>query len=320
MAHNLSLDQSTSILRLLGDSTRVRLLALLEQEELTVAELVQITQLAQSRVSTHLAKLREATLVRDRRAGVSVFYALNLAGWQSLAPLWGQFRQSLDDAVLTSDAERLKTALAARRSGDNWADSVAGEMQRHYSPGRTFESTARGLLSLINSGCVVDIGAGDGGVAELIAPFVEQLICVDISDKVISAGKKRLASVCNVEFRLGDMHAVPVEDEQADVALLLHTLTYSKQPELALQEAARILKPGGRCVIVTLKEHQYRDVVSPYDHVNLGFSPKRLTSLCQAAGLQVRYCQITERENRTPHFEVLTLLAEKPATAVMKPT
>jgi len=307
-----SLEQTTALYRLLGDATRVRLLALLEQQELTVAELVQITQLAQSRVSTHLAKLKEAGLLRDRRAGVSAYYAWNsVRAPAELASIWTTLRTTVTDTVLEQDQRRLQQLLDARDSGQSWADSVAGEMERHYSPGRSFESTARGLLQLLSLGNVVDIGSGDGAIAELLAPRAEQVICVDLSDKVIAAAQQRLKNYSNIRYEVGDMQAIPLADDCADQVLLLHTITWADQPKQVAMETARLLKPGGQLLVSTLHEHNHRDAVAEYGHRNLGFSVQGLTELFEAAGLAVNSCEITLRETRAPHFEVVTLLAHK---------
>ena len=166
----MDLDAWSACLKVLADPTRVRLLALLEREELTVAELSGITRLAQPRVSTHLARLKEADLVRDRRAGVSAYYRFN---GDTLDPgearLWEALRDSTDDPLLRQDAERLPAVLATRAADQNWADSVAGDMERHYSPGRTWEALARSTLPLLEPGDVLDVASGDGVLGELLA-------------------------------------------------------------------------------------------------------------------------------------------------------
>src|SRR5262245_30497098 len=142
----ISLESTVELMSALADGTRVRLLALLASEELTVAELTQITSLAQSRISSHLAKLRDAGLVRDRRSGSSSYYALNSAMPPNARELWGKVQGSLNDATIDADRRRLQGLLRARQERSPWLDAVAGEMERHYSPGRTWEATARGML------------------------------------------------------------------------------------------------------------------------------------------------------------------------------
>ncbi len=172
----MDLEGWSSRLKVFADATRVRLLALLEREELTVAELSAITRLAQPRVSTHLAKLKEAGLVRDRRAGVSAYYRFDDDELDTAQrALWQTLREGSDDPLLRQDAERVAGVLATRAADQNWADTVAGDMERHYSPGRTWEALARSALPLLEPGDVLDIASGDGVLAELLAPHAQPL-------------------------------------------------------------------------------------------------------------------------------------------------
>src|SRR5689334_13749999 len=253
----MDLEAWSACLRVLADPTRVRLLALLEREELTVAELSSITRLAQPRVSTHLAKLKEAGLVRDRRAGVSAYYRFDAA---TLEPgehrLWETLRDSTDDPLLRQDGERLPAVLATRAADQNWADSVAGDMERHYSPGRTWEALARSALPLLHTGDVLDIASGDGVLAELLAPHSHRYVCVDTSARVVAAASERLRRLQNVEVREGDMHALPFKDGSFDLVALMHALTYSTRPAQAVAEAARVLRKGGRLLLSSLARHE----------------------------------------------------------------
>lgn len=303
----------SSCLRVLADPTRVRLLALLDREELTVAELSEITQLAQPRVSTHLAKLREAALVRDRRSGVSAYYRFDPAELStSQQALWRSLSDSADDPLLRQDAERLPTVLAARASDENWADSVAGDMERHYSPGRTWEALARAALQLLEPGDVLDVASGDGALAELLAPQSKRYLCVDASAKVANAARERLTHLSNVEIQVQDMHALDLPDASFDLVLLMNALTYAAHPAKAMAEAARVLRPGGRLLATTLVKHEHRQAVAPYGHANLGFTAKELHKLCEKVKFDVVRCAPFTRERRPPHFEVISLIARKP--------
>lgn len=308
----MDLASASSLLRLLADATRVRLLALLEREELTVAELAAILQLAQPRVSTHLAKLKDAGLVRDRRAGVSAYYRANTDVDPGQADLLETLRKTIDDALLTTDAERLPAVLAHRAGERGWADSVAGDMERHYSPGRTWETLARALLQLLETGDVLDIASGDGVTAGLLAPHAHSVVCIDAGDRVTQAAHRRLEPFDNVTVHQGDMHALELDGRRFDLVLMLHALTYSDQPAKAVAEAARFLKPGGRLLAVTLARHGHKAAVEPFDHRNLGFRRDELARLARKAGLGVLHCAIISRERKPPHFEVLSLLAQKP--------
>jgi ArsR family transcriptional regulator len=313
MPAHLDLERASQHCRLLADSTRLRLLTLLDREELSVAELAAITQLAQPRVSTHLAKLREAGLVNDRREGVSVFYRMaGRSSDSSLSALWEVLRASTDDPVIQQDLERIPQVLNARNGQSSWADSVAGDMERHYSPGRTWEATAKALVHLLQLGDVLDVASGDGVLAELLAPHARSVLCLDISERVIEAGRERLEPFSNVRFEHGDMHRLPVADASFDTLLLMHALTYTKRPGLVFQEAERALRPGGRLLAVTLQSHKHEKAVQPYDHRNLGFSTKELGQHIRRAGLELESCEVTAVEKRAPNFAVLTLVAVKP--------
>jgi ArsR family transcriptional regulator len=308
----MDLATASGVLRLLADPTRVRLLALLENEELTVAELAAVLHLAQPRVSTHLAKLKEAELVRDRRAGVSAYYRANNEGDEHQHTLLRSLRESIDDALLREDAARLPGVLAQRAREQGWADTVAGDMERHYSPGRTWETVARALLQLLATGDVLDIASGDGVTAELLAPHAHSIVCVDSSERVVEAAAKRLKPFTNVRVLQGDMHALDLGDQRFDLVLMLHALTYAEDPARAIAEGARMLRPGGRLLAATLGRHAHRAAVEPFDHRNLGFRSDQLEAFARAAGLEVLNCARLSRERKAPHFEVISLLARKP--------
>lgn len=301
-----TLASTTDLCKLLGDPTRLRLLVLLQREELTVAELVAATELPQPRVSTHLGRLKDATLVADRRSGASAWYRLHPRA-ESHA-LVKEVLQQADDPLLARDRQRMDKLVAAR--GGTWAEGVAGTMERHYSPGRTWESLARGVIGLVELGRVLDIGSGDGSVARLLAPQARHVTCLDASERVLERGRPRAHD--NMTLVHGDMHALPFADGAFDQALLLTALAYAHAPAQVLAEASRVLVPGGRLVATVLRAHSHADAVAPYDHLHLGFSADQLVGLAKGAGLTVRSCGITSREKRAPHFEVLTLVADRP--------
>ncbi len=302
----MKLADQTDLVRLFADPTRVRLLHLLEREELTVAELTHVTRVAQSRVSTHLAKLREAGLVRDRRAGSKSFHALRNGDMPAEArALWELLKSDAKDPVLSLDRQRLEALL--RERGGAWADAVAGQMERHYSPGRTWEAALRGLLGLARLGRVLDVASGDCAISELIAPRAESVTCLDASATVLAAGKRRLV---HLSFCRGDMHALPFAGGSFDHVLLLACLDYATRPEAVAAEACRVLAPGGNLVAVTLKRHAHRDVAARYSHVQMGFEPPQLRRMF--AALEIDLCEVTSVERRPPHFEILTLHARRP--------
>ncbi|MGB0514179.1 MAG: class I SAM-dependent methyltransferase, partial [Wenzhouxiangellaceae bacterium] len=180
-----------------------------------------------------------------------------------------------------------------------------------YSPGRTWEATARALVQLLAPGKVLDIASGDGVIAELLHGRAESVDCIDLSARVVEAGQNRVAELPGVRFHRGDMHALPFADAGFDTVLLLHALTYSSRPAEAAVEAARVLASGGHLVCATLAGHRHTSQVEAYGHLNNGFSTEALSRLFAQAGLSVTFCDTTSVEKKPPNFEIITLLAEK---------
>jgi ArsR family transcriptional regulator len=303
---------TVDLLHTLGDTTRVRLMCLLAGPELSVAELTQITDLPQSSVSTHLRRLRGDGLLVDRRVGSSTYYAVDAAMSASARRVWTLLREQLADDVVSADARRRDAVVRARGSREGWADRVAGEMERHYSPGRTWEATARGLLGLMHLGDVLDVGSGDGVTAELLAPRARSYACVDRSEKVIRAAAHRLERRDNVSFHVADMRALPFADESFDQVLMFNVLTCVPDPGAALAEAARVLRRGGDLAVVTLDAHEHAEVATAWDHALTGLAPERLRGLARAAGLRVGACEVTSRERKKPYFRVVSAFATRP--------
>ncbi len=309
-----TLQAASDLLQLFAEPSRVRLATLLAAHELTVNDLTTITELGQSRVSTHLGKLREAGVVADRRAGGSTFYRLNNGEMPAAArKVWTLVADDLRDPRVETDRQRCAALLAARQSkAARWPDAVAGEMERHYSPGRTWESLARGLFGLLRLGDTLDAGAGDGATAQLLAPHAKSITCFDQSETLIQAARTRLTGFANVRFQIGDLHDLPFPDRRFDDALLFNVLTAVKTPQRVLDEMARVLRPGGRVALVTLGQHDRLDVTGAYAHRHGGFAPATLRKMLQKAGLAVEQCEITVRERRAPYFPVVTALARRP--------
>jgi SAM-dependent methyltransferase len=306
----MDLSHYVSALNLLGDESRLRLCALLRERELSVTDLVRVTGLAQSRVSTHLARLREGGFVRDRREGQHAFYAL------AVDTLPGSARMILDeaiggaDATLERDRQRLDELEAERRGA--LPESFAGEMERHYSPGRTWQSLAAGFAALVRLGDVLDVGSGDGAAVSAIAPGCRTLTCVDASPRMIAAATERLGALPGVRALVADATALPFAAAAFDTVLVFHTLTYAEHPGRVLAECARVLRRDGRLVLLSLDAHRQREVTAPYGERHAGFSPVALGSLLTAAGLRVTSSAVACREPKKPHFQVVLATAEKP--------
>lgn len=317
-----TLGDTVGMLSLLAEPTRIRLLQLLCDEPLSVAELTRITDLRQSRVSTHLGKLKQGGFVRDRRLGNCTMYDADPACFPpGGARLWSSLRAQLDDRVLASDADRRQSVVSSRQgSADAWPDEVAGQMERHYSPGRTWEATARGLMGLMHLGEVLDIGSGDGAMTQLLAGRCRHMTSLDRSERVVDAARRRLAARDDVEVVLGDMHDLPFDDARFDQVLMLHVLTYAERPADALREAGRVLRPGGDLVVVTLAAHTHGDVSASFGHKNTGFEPEEIAAPLREVGLEIAVCEVTSRERRVPYFEILSAFARKPAVAAASPS
>ncbi|HEY0705605.1 MAG TPA: metalloregulator ArsR/SmtB family transcription factor [Polyangia bacterium] len=307
----MGLAQYVETLNLLGDENRLRLCALLRERELCVTDLVRVTGIAQSRVSTHLGRLREAGFVRDRRQGAQSFYALADETLSESARVVLDEAMKSSDATLQGDKKRLAELDAERREG--LPESVADEMERYYSPGRTWQSLAAGIAALLDLGDVLDVGSGDGAASGAVAPYCKSLTCIDTSARLIDAAKDRLAKFPHARARVADVHELPFADASFDSVLVFHTLTYAENPGRALAECARVLRPEGRLVLLCLDEHNQHEVTARYGERHPGFSPRAVRSLLRAAGLDVVNAEVACREAKKPHLQVVLAIADKPA-------
>ncbi len=307
-----ALQTTNELCFLLSDATRVRLLALLEEEALTVAELTEILGVAQSRVSTHLSRLKDAGFVTVERVGTSSLIRVEASRLPRGAErLWRVVREEAPPDSFEADKARAKELVLARTGARSWADSVAGNMERHYSPGRTFEATLHGLLGFVELGDVLDLGAGDGVVAELIAKRARSVTCLDVSEAVVEAGRKRLAHLSNVSFVRADMHELPFAAQSFDELMALSVLPYAERLDSVLSEIRRVLRPEGRLVLTTLGRHEHEALVAPYDHRNLGSTIEELCSALEERGLRVHHAELSVKEKRPPYFEIISIYARR---------
>jgi len=306
----MKLSQTIETLQLLGDESRLRLCALLGARELCVSDLVRVTGLSQSRVSTHLGRLREAGFVRDRPQGAQCYYGLATADMPDAARALLEEVRGSQDPTLVGDQKRL-VELDAERRGD-LPDSALDDLERYYSPGRSWQSLAAGIAAMLRLGDVLDVGTGDGSAAQALAPYCHSLTCVDISARMVEMAQRRLTSFEHVRTQVADVHELPFSAASYDVVLLFHTLTYAQRPGLALKECARVLRPGGRLVLLCLDAHEQSDVSARYGERHPGFSPKTLRRLVSGAGLDVAACHVASRESKKPHLQVVLAAADKP--------
>src|SRR5215204_5823347 len=250
----------TETLALLADATRLRVLLLLRRQELSVVELQEILGMGQSRISNHLAQLRQAGLVRDRRAGKNSYYALGDApALKDLASVLAAATREIPEAP--RDATALKVAMTKRADRSReYFNKLAGKFGRTYCPGRAWEAVANFLFLLVpNSLVVADLGAGEGTLAQMLAKRVKRVIAVDNSEKMVEFGSNlaREHGFKNLEYRLGDIEDPPIRPDSVDVAILSQALHHAQSPARAIVAARRILKPGGRVAILDLLAHQF---------------------------------------------------------------
>lgn len=270
----------------LSDLVRSRMLVVLEGNELTVNELCAVLQLPQSTVSRHLKVLGDAGWVVSRKDGTSRYYALSPRG-PAPRKLWGVVREHV--AALpsaTQDARRLASVLARRRTASQeFFATAAGQWDRLRDElfGRDFYLEA--LLALFNREWVVgDLGCGTGAVTAAIAPTVSRVIAVDGSMEMLSAARKRLRDAHTVDLRRGELEALPIEDDSLDVALAVLVLHHLAEPLLVLREAARVLKHGGRLLIVDMLPHDREEYKQQMGHVWLGFAEEQVSGWLAQAG------------------------------------
>lgn len=274
----------------LADATRARLLVLLERHELTVSELCGVLQLPQSTVSRHLKTLSDANWVASRREGTSRYYTLALDGrTPSTRRLWSLLREQVSGTPgAAQDNRRLKGILSRRQSqSEAFFESAAGQWDKLREEMFGAASHLLALPALLDERWVVgDLGCGTGQVAAALAPFVARVIAVDRSGEMLQAARRRLRDARNVEVRRGELEAVPIADAELDAATLLLVLHHLPDPAVALGEAARVLRPGGRLLIADMLPHDREEYRQQMGHVWLGFGEDQMRRLLETAGFQ----------------------------------
>ena len=299
------------ILRVLADPNRLRILLLLESEELSVAELQEILAMGQSTISTHLSQLKQAKLVEDRRTGKSSLYRL-LKQDSIVAGLLAQAQLEIPESANDQAAARrvLKKRQDKMRA---FFDSVAGRLGKDYVPGKSWKGLAKALLRLMPPMVIADLGSGEGAFALLLAERATKVIAVDTSAKMIEVAREQALrhGIENVEYRLGDMEEVPIEDGQVDLVFFSQLLHHALHPERAVQEAWRILAPGGRIVILDLVKHRFEEARELYADEWLGFSESEIEAMLERTGFTQVQTSIVHKEPETPQFQTLLAVASK---------
>ncbi len=303
------------ILRVVADPNRLRILLLLKAEELSVAELQEILVMGQSTISTHLSQLKQAGLVEDRRIGKNSLYRLtDHAGSSPLDVLIDQAKAEIPEA--SHDHTTARRVVKKRQDKTRaFFDSVAGRLGKDYVPGKSWKSLAEALLRLMPPMTIADLGAGDGTFSLLLAQSAAKVIAVDSSAKMIEFARDqaRRHHVKNIDYRLGDMEELPIDDEAVDLVFFSQSLHHALHPQHAIAEAARILRPGGRISILDLAKHRFEEAREMYADEWLGFSEAELESMLQRAGFAKIQTSVVQKESEPPHFQTLLAVAHKPA-------
>ena len=312
---------AAGLFRLLGDDARLRILRLLDAEQLNVSELTAILGIAQSGVSRHLGLLKEAGLVEERRDAGFTYFRLApglQAGANGFGPVWPLLQSHFDAAASSregrADTARLEEVRRVRK--ENFDEHGAADEQRQIVPGRSWAAWARALGHLLPELDVADLGCGDGYLAVELSRFARKVIAIDHSDAALERARalsERLARrspgdggrrVRNVEWKRGEIEALPLDDESVDVALLSQALHHATDPDAALAEAVRILRPGGRVLVLDLRRHDEAWVRERLGDKWLGFEDGELRAMLEKAGLSGVRVTVGTRRPRDP-FTVL---------------
>jgi DNA-binding transcriptional ArsR family regulator/precorrin-6B methylase 2 len=277
-----------NFLRLIADPTRLRLLLLLEQEELSVAELQEILGMGQSRISSHLAQLKRAGAVVDRRAGKNVYYGLQNPSRNGARARVQELVQTVAREIPETARDRTALKLALRKRQDKareYFDELAGKFGRSYVPGRSWEALAHVLITLLPPLTVADLGAGEGTLAQLLAKNARKVIAVDNSPKMVEFASElaKKHGFRNIEYRLGDM----------------------QEPPIAIKSAYSSLRKNGRIVILDLLSHSFERARELYADHWLGFSEVQLHQFLENAGFKNIDVRVVSREKQSPHFQTV---------------
>jgi len=302
-------------LRALSDQTRLRIVALLERDELSVNELQEVTRMGQSRISTHLGLLQESGLVQSRREGKRTFYKLN----QHANAVAGEFiqlaiRGAKELPEHAGDQINLKRILNRRREqAQVYFNQIAGRFDRVYGPGRSWQAFGHLLLRILPPLTVADLGAGEGLLSELLARRCKRVIAVDNSEKIVAFGaaKAKKNGLKNLEFRLGDLQNPPIDPASVDLVVLSQALHHAEDPAAALVGAHKLLKAHGQILILDLLKHNFDKARELYGDHWLGFAESDLHRWLEEAGFKKIEISVVAREEQPPHFQTILAGGEK---------
>ena len=270
--------------------------------------------MGQSTISTHLPQLKQAELVEDRRTGKSNFYHLGPADGSLLEEILAEAEQR-DSRSCTDQTEMRRVVKKRQDKMRAFFDSVAGRMGKDYVPGRSWKGLAEALLRLMPSAGRGRSGRGRGELCSV--PFAQRarkVIAVDSSARMIEVGREQAArhGVKNIEYRLGDMEEIPIADGEVELVFFSQSLHHALHPERALAEAARILAPGGRVVVLDLVKHRFEEAREMYADEWLGFSEAELEAMLENAGFANVETAVVDKDAEAPQFQTLLGTADKP--------
>ncbi len=309
----IGLTGTSRLLRALADETRMRILQLLAQEELSGTDLMEILNMGQSRISTHLALLKEVGLVQDRKAGRRSFYSIAPG---PAAGFWEGVQSANDTAPeFAADAAGLQVLRERRKAARRaYFDRVAASFGDELLPGRTWEGLSRALLQLAPRARYADLGIGDGLLTLMLAEVATHVTAVDISSEMLAqlATRAKARGFSNIELVEGDIEDLPLPDASHDVVVASQALHHAQSPPRCLGEARRILVRGGRLLVIDLLAHTEEWVRDRLEHVHLGFTEQALESFLLKAGFEKVRVQRAARDPQPPHFMTLVATAVNP--------
>ena len=311
------MNAASDLLRLLGDETRLRLLRLLAQESLNVSELTGILGVAQSGVSRHLGLLKDAGLVKEQRTGTFSWYRLDETLVDANGPhstLWSWLQTAFARATAATKADDSRLAEVRRVRQEDFRDHGDDGEKKQLVPGRSWAAWSRALGLLMPPLDVADLGCGEGYLTIEAARWANRVVAIDRSPEVITRGKElaKRRGVKNITWKRGDLQRVPIDDNAIDLVLLSQALHHADEPRAALSEAHRILRPGGRVLVLDLREHDEAWVTSTLGDRWMGFDDKSLKALIEDTGFESAIVRVGASRAGDP-FAVLIAAGIKPA-------
>ena len=266
--------------------------------------------MGQSRISTQLSQLRQEGLVTSSRSGKNNVYAISAP--DAIMEVARQAATEIPE--VKPDSETLAHILSKRRDKTRaYFDELAGKFGKSYVPGRSWKSLAEAMLKILNYEVVADLGAGEGTLAQLLAPNAKKVIAVDSAPNMVEFGKKLAVQhgLDNLEYRLGDIESPPIDDNSVDLAIFSQALHHAEHPQKALDSAFKLLAPGGKLVILDLLQHSFDQARELYADTWLGFSEVELFKMMSQAGFQKIETTIVDKESEAPYFQTLLAVATK---------